>query len=657
MGTTRIALSVVLCFYYCVAAAQTPNPGGVGGAVHWYAADTAVARDAMVRVPTNHIAGGLRSRIPSDTTWLTFENATLQQLNYHPALKLDGRNSMPLNLALRDWRSASIFTVYQTADTAHENSIWYTTRNTTTGLVLTTDRMADLPAYRYMNYNDVARHQPKVNVYVQQKDKDSAIIVPQSLHIGGQPLTPKVPVVNFNGLIPELIIYNRVLSSTERLQVASWLALKYGITLTEPGATYLNSAGKPIWKGYDYPEWHNNIAGIGRDDTAGFCQSIATSSNTPGLLTITTADVLANNTFLLWGDNDKPLIPAPKTPGQPVMLQRSWLMKTGEKPSYNTTLQIDTKQIDARLPVQPCYWLVIDPTGEGKFNTKEAAYIPMTTLDKKGIATFADVQWDADASGKDVWTLIAGPILLLQTKIEQPTCTQQSEGSLRTRILGGKAPYQLIVQNITGIIDSRRITSTNTPIELSSLPTGKYKITVTDAGRHTYTDSFYINHTDVPLPALKADQYTLPVAGALTLDAGVGLASSLSWEWKGPDNFQSLSSQVRITKPGVYTIRCGTAGCYNQQDITVKAMPNNTLYDISIFPNPSTGRFAARVTLDEPAPVTMTIYSPEGKLITMQKGERRANHHFTGELKIAGMYELVFTSGLSKTSRRLIIVK
>ncbi|MBO9563832.1 MAG: T9SS type A sorting domain-containing protein [Niastella sp.] len=645
MGTTRsVALTAVLCFFYSVAAAQT-NPGGVGGAVHWYAADTAGNK------------GGLRSRIPSDTTFLTFEHATLQQLNYHPALKLDGRSSLLLPLAPRDWRSASIFTVYQAIDTAHENSIWYTTQNTTTGLVLTTDRMADLPAYRYMNYNDVARHQPKVNVYVQQKEKDTPVATLQSLHIGGQPVTPKVPVVNFNGLIPELIIYNRVLNSTERLQVASWLALKYGITLTEPGATYLNSAGQPIWKGYDYPDWHNNIAGIGRDDTAGFNQSQATSSNTPGLLTITTADALSNNTFLLWGDNDKPLIPAPRTPGQPVMLQRSWLMKTAGGPAYTTTLQIDTKQIDARLPVQPFYWLVIDPSGEGKFNTQEAVYIPMTTLDKKGIATFTNVAWDEDASGKDVWALIAGPELLLQTNIGQPTCAQQSAGSLRTRILGGKAPFQLVVQNSRGIVDSRRITNTNTPIAFESLTTGKYTITVTDASRHTYTDSFYINHTGVPLPALKADQYTLPVAGTLTLDAGVGLPSSLSWEWKGPDGFQSLSSQVRITKPGVYTIRCGTAGCYNQQDITVKAMPNNTLYDINIFPNPSTGRFAARVTLDEPAPVTMAIYSPEGKLITIQKGERRSNYHFTGELKIAGIYELVFTSGLSKTSRRLMIIK
>lgn len=646
MATTKtVALLVVLCVFTCMATAQTHNPGGVGGAVHWYVADTA-----------NNKAG-LRSRIPADTAFLTFEQATLQQLNFQPALMLDGRRSLPLNLAARDWRTASIFTVYQTTDTARENTIWYTTQNNTTSLVFTTHRMADLPAYRYMNYNDLIRRQPKVNIYVQQKEKDSPVVALQALHIGGRPLTPKVPVVSFSGLIPELIIYNRVLNSTQRLKVASWLALKYGITLTEPGATYLNSTGQPIWQGYDHPQWHHNIAGIGRDDSSALRQSKAASSNTPGLLTITTDDSLTNNTFLLWGDNDKPLIPAPKIPGQPQLLQRSWLMKTTGSPVYTTTLQIDTKPIDAPLPVQPVYWLVIDPTGEGKFNTAGATYIPMTTLDKKGIATFKNVQWDKDASGKDTWTLIAGPALLLQTIIGQPACAQQATGSLHTRILGGKAPFQITLQNTSGIIAGRPVANTNTPIEFQSLPTGKYTITVTDAGRHSYTDSFYINHADIPLPALPAEQCTLPVGGVLTLDAGLGLPSGLNWEWKGPDNFQSLSSQVRITKPGVYTIQCGAAGCYNRQDITVKAMPNNTLYDITIFPNPSTGRFAARITLDEPAPVTMSIYTPEGKLITMQKGNNRANYHFTGELTVAGMYELVFTSGLSKTSRRLMIVK
>jgi hypothetical protein len=114
---------------------------------------------------------------------------------------------------------------------------------------------------------------------------------------------------------------------------------------------------------------------------------------------------------------------------------------------------------------------------------------------------------------------------------------------------------------------------------------------------------------------------------------------------------------VRITNPGVYTIRCGKDGCYNQQDITVRSIPNNKLYDVTVFPNASNGHFAARITLDEPLPVTMSVYAPDGKLITTQKGDHRSNYLFSGELKTAGTYELLFTSGLSKTIKRLVIVK
>jgi len=40
-----------------------------------------------------------------------------------------------------------------------------------------------------------------------------------------------------------------------------------------------------------------------------------------------------------------------------------------------------------------------------------------------------------------------------------------------------------------------------------------------------------------------------------------------------------------------------------------------------------------------------------------QKGNDRANYLFTGDLKVSGVYELVFTSGLSKTNKRLVIAK
>jgi hypothetical protein len=626
--------------------AQSVHPGGVPGAILWYCTDTSI------------ISPGLHNLLTSTASLLPVEHAGVGLLNFHPTLTINGNQPLQLDLGNRDWRSVSFFTVYQSLDTAAENSIWHMINDRQTTLILTTDRMADLSVYQYMNFKDVVRSQPKVNVYVHHKENDTAAITNQQWYIGRKPVTPQLPVVNFKGLIPEIIAYDKVLNSRERLQVASYLALKYGITLTEPAATYVNSSGEKVWDGYDHPGWHNNIAGIGRDDSATLYQTKAGSSNFPGLLTITTQNALSNNSFLLWGDNGKPLTTANKKAGLPVMLQKTWLMKPyGNSVPFTTDLELDTKAIDATVPVQPVYWLAIDRSGTGTFSPATMEFIKMNTLERSGKAHFKKVVFDADASGKDVWGIIAGQELLLATTINQPACSSPRTGSLQVRILGGQAPFQLTIENNSALLISKKTDDANTPIEINGLATGKYFLRVTDATKRMYRDSFYINNHDVPTATTIEPGYTLPAGRPLQLDAAISMPDGLTWQWTGPDGFHSAGAQVNITEPGLYTIRCTKNGCVNEQDVLIKAAPANILYDVTVYPNPSAAAFNARITLDKPAPVTLSVYDPNGKLIFTKKGNNRANYLFTGELKASGLYELVFTSGLSKTNKRLVIAK
>jgi hypothetical protein len=360
----------------------------------------------------------------------------------------------------------------------------------------------------------------------------------------------------------------------------------------------------------------------------------------------------------MWGDNGKDLTPAPKTPGLPLLLQKTWLVKTYNNPHpFKTDLVIDTRLVDASLPAQPVYWLAIDPAGKGQFNSPATEFIRMNGLDAEGKAFFNNVTWDRDGSGKDVWGVIAGQELLLATTINQPPCTSPNTGSLQVKILGGDAPYQLIVNNNSDLLINKRVDDLVSPADITGLGTGKYFLRVTDASKHVYLDSFYINNSDGPLPIALNDRYTLPVGRPLQLDAAAGMPDGLLWEWNGPDNFQSFSAQANITKPGLYTLRCSKDGCGNTQDITVADMAANILYDITVYPNPSLADFKAKVTLDKPAPVMMSVYTLDGQLVSTQKGEGRANYLFTGRLQASGVYELVFISGLSKTSRRLVIAK
>ena len=639
-------LLFLLWIVILTAKSQSVYPGGVPGPIQWYCTDT------------EDVSPGLRNQLAGPARRLALEHASVGVLNFHPALIVNSSQSLQVDLGNRDLRSVSYFTVYQSLDTTNENSIWHITNDQQTTLILTTDRMADLSVYQYMNFKDLERSQPKVNIYVHHKENDTVAPTNQWWHLGMKPVTPQLPVVNFRGLIPEIIAYDKVLNSRERLQVASYLALKYGITLTEPAATYVNSAGEKIWDGYDYPEWHHNIAGICRDDSTGLYQTKANSSNFPGLLTISTNDALANNSFLLWGDNGKPLTTATKMAGLPYMLQKTWLIKPSwNRAPFTGTLEIDTRAIDATVQVQPVYWLVIDRSGTGTFSSSNLEFIKMSSLDKQGKAVFNKLTWDTDGSGKDVWGIIAGQDLLLATTIHQPACTSPRTGNLQVRILGGQAPFQLTVENTSAVFLSKQISHANSTVDVNDLGTGKYFLKVTDAAKHIYRDSFYINNNDVPTATTIESNYTMPAGRPLQLDATTGIADGANWLWKGPDNFQSTGAQATITEPGLYTLCCSKNGCVNEQDVLIKAAPANILCDVTVYPNPSAAAYNARITMEKPAPVTLSVYSPEGKLISTQKGNNRANYLFTGELKSSGVYELVFTSGLSKTNKRLVIVK
>ena len=77
------------------------------------------------------------------------------------------------------------------------------------------------------------------------------------------------------GSIAELIGYNKVLDATDTRKVESYLAIKYGITLTRgSGANgdYVSSFGTTLWDASTSSGYHNDIIAIGRDDEQGLLQ-------------------------------------------------------------------------------------------------------------------------------------------------------------------------------------------------------------------------------------------------------------------------------------------------------------------------------------------------------------------------------------------------
>jgi hypothetical protein len=155
-----------------------------------------------------------------------------------------------------------------------------------------------------------------------------------------------------DGSIAEIITFTTAQTDVERQRIESYLALKYGFTLddTDNSGTiiegdYLASDG--VTKYWDYAAnsaYHNDVAGIGRDDTQVLNQKQSKSVNTDRIVTMGLGAIAVDNAsnanaftsdkqFLVWG-NDNTALGATSTSGilcaTDLRLDRNWkIVETG----------------------------------------------------------------------------------------------------------------------------------------------------------------------------------------------------------------------------------------------------------------------------------------------------------------------------------------
>lgn len=122
------------------------------------------------------------------------------------------------------------------------------------------------------------------------------------------------PGFTFDGLISEVIYYNRKISEAEAQRVTTYLGIKYGITLDGDAARnntvnfdYLSASGTIVWAGNGTTAvngYHRNVFGLARDSALD--QRIATSINDSGrvgtfpldILTMATGSLSAPSQFV-----------------------------------------------------------------------------------------------------------------------------------------------------------------------------------------------------------------------------------------------------------------------------------------------------------------------------------------------------------------------
>ncbi len=173
-----------------------------------------------------------------------------------------------------------------------------------------------------------------------------------------------------DGEIAEIIVFADDPSPIEMQSIQSYLGLKYGITLDNTnnsgaiveGDYVLSNSITKVWDYTTNSSFHNDVAGIGRDDTRVLNQKQSKSINSDAIITMGLGSIAATNAanansfttdkdFLVWG-NDNTALGATSQPGvlcaTNLQLDRKW--KVVETGSVATVQIAATKAtIDAHL--------------------------------------------------------------------------------------------------------------------------------------------------------------------------------------------------------------------------------------------------------------------------------------------------------------------
>ncbi|NJB83778.1 T9SS type A sorting domain-containing protein [Wenyingzhuangia aestuarii] len=285
-----------------------------------------------------------------------------------------------------------------------------------------------------------------------------------------------------NGEIAEIIYFDYELSIANRKKIESYLAIKYGITLdnTDGGTDgdYSISTGAVIWDASENIAYHNEVIGIGRDDSTALDQRKSTEFNSDPTVSIEkTTSFSTDLDYLLIGNDADPL--AFTTTGVPGSITnksgRTWKVETNGTPgTISVSFTLGTSLTNSGNPSE--YALLIDTNTD--FTT--GATIHTTGASISGnVLTFTNVSL-ADAS---FFTLAYTPV-------------NEFPGNVSTGLTHWFKADTGITTDVNGITDwgNQATTGSSNNAVRNGTVSSDYPAVETD--KHNYNSSVYFSNGD-----------------------------------------------------------------------------------------------------------------------------------------------------------------
>ncbi|WP_149207356.1 T9SS type A sorting domain-containing protein [Flavobacterium johnsoniae] len=543
--------------------------------------------------------------------------------NFNPSIVFDtAQDSLILPLGIESKRRQTLFMVYKVKDSLKEQFLWTINDPQKTLSVATNKRLVDLKKYSYQSYQEKIKPH-KANIHFFQQNVTDSVAKLSSLTIGQKSKFEKLPPEEFKGNISEILVYNRVLSGKETQKVASYLGIKYGISLSQfESKNYLNSQGETIWDIDHHKNFDSSITGVGRDDASGLLQLKSSNMIEEGLLTLelkSKSGTIPNNYFAFWSDNGKNLLVKKQEQGEPIGITRQWQLDFTNPTDLSLDWSFNPAFIKGTLPKDTYYWLLVDYSGKGTYDEKDSEYVRLANTSSTEKLVLKDFNWDKQKSGKAKFTLKVAPEMFSRVWITEATCGVSGSGQLNYSIEGGEAPFTVTVKKDGSDVlvkQWNQAAKSTTGLQLSS---GTYDYIVRDAKGNLYSETVFVADKQGTFPNLKSD-YLLTGGNAITLDASAGLpAGNYEYQWFYEGDFIDNNPKILVDQPGNYELRLVNGKeCKTATKIAI-ATDGKEITDSSViilYPNPTTdGHFSVAMQYPHKTDVNISIYSITGSII------------------------------------------
>ncbi|ADQ82751.1 T9SS type A sorting domain-containing protein [Riemerella anatipestifer] len=607
----------------------------------------------------------LLEEVKTGKVWAKQSKHQAENINWNLSSAYSGFVQSGVDLTKEQAEAVSLFIVYHQKSNESEEFLWHLSEKQTPKITATNQRLADLGLKKYRAYpSSQAEAKVKIHYYQHYKPLEEE---GQTYHWALGKGVAGLPAGVFSGAIAEVIFYDRVLSLVEMQQVASYLAVKYGVSLNQlEYKNYYNSQGKVIWDYKEHKNFNQNITALGRDDKGNLLQPKSQNSNSEKLVAMALQPLesseIPNDYFVFWSDNGGGLQFKKQAEGQPDGIGRKWRLDyTATKEAKLHTqfslqnLEKETQEESKEQSQPKYYWLVVDKEGQGNFNPEHSAYVKLGEVNHSQQQVVFS-QWEQYEKPSVVYTIWEAPEMFAHLGLALGKCGQPYSGGVEFNMVGGKAPYRIQLKakeaNAWQEQWTEQDATTRRKLHLSS---GTYQYLVTDAQNRQYQQEFYLSDGDMPMPKLN-EEYLLgePLVLSPEKDLPKG---DYRYEWYLDGALIATTPSLLVNKAGDYELRLqNVQGCRSASKFRVTSKQGDLETKVVLFPNPSTdGTFKVLASFPKQTSGRLEIYTMAGQLVSTDYFYNLSQYEYRGSILSSGVYLIQVKTSLGQTTHKLIV--